>query len=487
VNAVSGNGRIAAVDALREAWRAQLEKLPEDERKQARQRTLRRLAIETGIIERLYDIDWGLTLTLIAEGIARDVVERASGNVDDRTLATLIAQRDSLELVIDVVHQNRRLTPSFIKQLHHALTRTQSHYTAVDALGQAVERALPRGQWKQWPNHVVRPDGTLLEYCPPEHIDAEIDNLCSWYEQLEAQDVHALIKAAWLHHRFVQIHPFADGNGRVARALMLLVMQRHQYAPLVVDRFHRPAYVAALDRANDGQLDPLVQLFANLESAALAGELEQPVEAEATTSRQVAHMLAAQLAARRAKEHSLQRTALEVRGKAIVADLDHWFTEKRAELRAVFAQQGVEEVEISIFSARSDASDNRSSLPPHLSLRRQVVESAHVAGHHADLSGFAALVYLRILVEGTHLLFCASVHGAGSSSGVLAVTTFATIRQGSGPALGAQDVVDVSTTADAFRVVHTEPMETVSNRLGELHELLDQGLTVALAELLKRV
>jgi hypothetical protein len=135
VNAVSANGRIAAVDALREAWRAQLAKLAEDDRKKARQRTLRKLAIETGIIERLYDIDWGLTLTLIAEGFARDVVERASGQVDDHTLATLIAQRDSLELVIDFVKQNRRLTPSFIKQLHHALTRTQTHYTAVDALG----------------------------------------------------------------------------------------------------------------------------------------------------------------------------------------------------------------------------------------------------------------------------------------------------------------------------------------------------------------
>jgi hypothetical protein len=79
------------------------------------------------------------------------------------------------------------------------------------------------------------------------------------------------------------------------------------------------------------------------------------------------------------------------------------------------------------------------------------------------------------------------VHGAGSNSGVLAVTTFATIRQGSGPDLNDQDVVDISTTADAFRVVYTESMEAVNSRVGELHELLDQGLAVALAELLKRI
>ncbi|HSK01027.1 MAG TPA: Fic family protein [Kofleriaceae bacterium] len=489
VTAVSANGRIAAVDALREAWRAQLEKLAEDDRKKARQRTLRKLAIETGIIERLYDLDWGLTLTLIAEGIARDVVERASGKVDDHTLATLIAQRDSLELVIDFVKQDRRLTPSFLKELHHALTRTQPHYTAVDALGQAVQRALPRGQWKQWPNHVVRPDGTLLEYCPPEHVDSEIDNLCTWYEGLEIQNLHPLIKAAWLHHRFVQIHPFADGNGRVARGLTLLVMQRHQYAPLVVDRFHRAAYVEALDRANDGDLSPLVQLFANLESAALAGELEQPAAAEPTTSRQVAHTLAAQLAARRARADSLQRTALEVRGKAIVADLQHWFREKCQELWEVFGQQGIEDIEISDFTDRSDQPAFQHGMYRHLDLRRQVIESARVAGHHADLSGFVALVNLRIRieVEGTNLGFHASVHGAGSDSGVLAVTTFATIRQGTRPDQEAPDTEDIPTTADAFRVVYTEPMEAVNDRLGELHELLDQGLAVALAELLKRI
>jgi fido (protein-threonine AMPylation protein) len=486
VGAVSGNGRIAAVDALREAWRAQLAKLTEDERKKTRQRTLRKLAIETGIIERLYALEWGLTLTLIAEGIARDVVERAGGQVDDQTLATLIAQRDSLDLVIDFVKQDRRLTPSFIKELHHALTRTQPQFTAVDVLGQAVQRALPRGQWKQWPNHVVRPDGSRLEYCPPEHIDSEIDNLCTWYEQLESQDVHPLIKAAWLHHRFVQIHPFVDGNGRVARALLLLVMQRHQYAPLVVDRFHRSAYITALDRANDGELNPLVQLFANLESATLAGELERPVVAEATTSRQVAHTLAAQLAARRTKEHDAQHAALETRGTAIVADLHNWFTETRAELLGVFAQQGIEDAQINIVSsAREDTSFKHIMFHP-LDFRRQIVEAAQVAGHHADLSGFVTLVNMRTAIEGTLLSFVASVHGAGSSSGVMAVTTFATIRHGH-PALEDTDASDISTTTDAFRVVYTESMEALNNRLGELHELLDQGLTVALAELLKRI
>jgi len=82
--------------------------------------------------------------------------------------------------------------------------------------------------------------------------------------------------------------------------------------------------------------------------------------------------------------------------------------------------------------------------------------------------------------------FLASVHGAGTNSGVLAVTTFAVIRQGN-PDLESPDVIDIPTTVDAFRVVYSEAVEAINGRLYELYELLDQGLTVALAELLKRI
>ena len=142
------NGSLAALDALRLEWERRLGELSEDVRTRIRQRTLRRLAIETGILERLYDVEWGLTLTLIAEGFTRDVVERAGGQVDDQTLATLRAQMDSLGLVLDFVHQNRKLTPGFIKELHHAITRTQHTYVVIDSLNRVTETVLPKGEWK---------------------------------------------------------------------------------------------------------------------------------------------------------------------------------------------------------------------------------------------------------------------------------------------------------------------------------------------------
>lgn len=488
-SAVVANGRFAAVEALREVWKRQIESVPEEEATRRRQRTLRRLAIETGIIESLYDIEWGLTLTLVAEGFAREVIERASGNVDDWTLATLNAQRDALEMVVDFVRRDRRLSPSFIKELHQAITRTQTHYEAVDALGNVVQRELPRGIWKKWANHVVRPDGSTLQYCPPEHVDSEIDNLATWYEQLElAADVHPLTKAAWLHHRFVQIHPFADGNGRVARSLTLLVLQRHKYAPLVIDRHHRASYIRDLDRANEGDLNPLVQLFINLESAALASELEQPQAIEPSSLKNMVDSLATQLAARRSRPRDERRNALAVRQTAIHAMIDSWFDAKTLELRQAFQHQGLSDIAVELFRARSDQAEleHRGETPKHLHFRRQVIASADAAGHYADLSGFVAVFQLRVLVEGIKLSYVVSMHGAGEDSGVQAITTFANIREGD-PSSENEDIRDIPTTSDALYFSYSESMQSLQERKSELNDLLDRGLTVALATVTKRL
>src|SRR5207248_4673646 len=103
---------------------------------------------------------------------------------------------------------------------------------------------------------------------------AEIERLVGMFD--ETAGAHPIARAAWLHHRFILIHPFEDGNGRVARALSLLVLLGANHAPLVVDRTRREEYLTALDAANDGDLLPLIRLFAQLEIVALRSELEVP-------------------------------------------------------------------------------------------------------------------------------------------------------------------------------------------------------------------
>ena len=89
-----------------------------------------------------------------------------------------------------------------------------------------------------------------------------MERLVEWHNGMG--DAHPIVSAARLHHRFVQIHPFQDGSGRVARALTLLSLGKRHYPPLVVDRNSRDSYLNALDIANRGDLTHLGRLFARL-------------------------------------------------------------------------------------------------------------------------------------------------------------------------------------------------------------------------------
>lgn len=75
-------------------------------------------------------------------------------------------------------------------------------------------------------------------------------------------------KAAWLHHRFSQIHPFQDGNGRVARALASLIFIKANWFPLVATRYDRDEYLNALEQSDDGNLSSLISLFTKLQKKA---------------------------------------------------------------------------------------------------------------------------------------------------------------------------------------------------------------------------
>jgi fido (protein-threonine AMPylation protein) len=480
------NGTIGALDALHAEWKRRMANLTEQERNQIKARSQRRLAVETGIIERLYELEWGLTLTLVAEGFGRDAIERAGGDVDDRTLATLRSQMDSIGMVLDFVLADRKLSLSFIKELHQAITRTQDTYVVTDSLGRIVETSLPKGLWKSQPNHVLRADGTLLEYAPPEQVQSEMDRLISIWEQLEEKRVHPIVEAAWLHHRFVQIHPFADGNGRVARALTLLVLEKRHFPPLVIDRWHRKDYLDSLEAANGGDLRQLMRLFSKLESAAIVGELERPqsIVAEGLAD-EVAHTLADQILSLQQRKESETLQRLAARATAAAGHIQRWFDGQRDKLIRLFEDKGIE-AQVFSDSARTGV-DTRWSMDERTSwYRRQIIESAHKAGHYANMDGFLSWSRLKITVSGRELFFVASLHGAGRDPGVMAVTTFAEMRMVTGeeePTPRKQIV----TTTDAFSFVHSEDQESIEARSSDLEELLDNGLAVALAELLREI
>ena len=83
----------------------------------------------------------------------------------------------------------------------------------------------------------------------PEKVQKEMDGLFAWVQK-ERDAYHPVEFAAQLHKRFVFIHPFKDGNGRIARLLMNLALIQDGYLPAVVPPILRGDYVALLERAH---------------------------------------------------------------------------------------------------------------------------------------------------------------------------------------------------------------------------------------------
>lgn len=77
-------------------------------------------------------------------------------------------------------------------------------------------------------------------------------------------DLPTDVEAAWLHHEFVRVHPFQDGNGRMARLLVAYVFARNRECPPVISLERRKHYIRTLELADGGDLRPFIDFLADL-------------------------------------------------------------------------------------------------------------------------------------------------------------------------------------------------------------------------------
>jgi len=226
-------------------------------------RLKREHAIETGIVERMYDLDKGITETFIKEGFVQSYISHGDTNVPiPKLISHLKDHLDAVDFVFDIVKENRKLTVSFVKELHSLVTQHQDYCDGKDQFGCEIKIKLLRGKFKERENNPSRDDGIIIMYCPPEHVDAEMDNLIFLYNEAVSNNVHPIINAAWFHHAFTTIHPFQDGNGRLARLLSSLILIKNGFFPFTVLRDEaKVKYIKALESADKGEPKKLVDYF----------------------------------------------------------------------------------------------------------------------------------------------------------------------------------------------------------------------------------
>ncbi len=224
-------------------------------------------AIETGVVERLYDIERGVTETLIEKGFIDGLLSHGDSNIpSDQLMRHLNDHLEAMDFVFDLIKEDRPLTVGFIRDLHQLVTRSQESAEGRDSQGNKTKIKLVKGKYKEWENNPTRSDGTIIMYCPPIHVSAEMEQLVNIYHALEENKIHPLIIAGWVHHAFTTIHPFQDGNGRVVRLLASLILIKHELFPITVLREEaKVKYILALEKADAGQPSDLVSYFATIQ------------------------------------------------------------------------------------------------------------------------------------------------------------------------------------------------------------------------------
>jgi hypothetical protein len=414
---------LAAIHPLYDSWRTSKKRLLQSSEASLRrftERLVRRLSIETGILERLYDLDRGTTEALVAKGFLEDLVSHSATDIEPSRLIDILRdQEGAVQLVIDCGAGKRELT--MMHERHAILAKHQDTTTAIDQFGNRREIPLLKGRFKQHPNNPKRPDGSIHEYSPPVHVDSEVDNLLAWLAEYSSED--PIIVAAWLHHRFTQIHPYQDGNGRVARALTTLVLLRADLLPLVIDRDLRAEYLDALEAADQGNLSPLASLFARLERAAILQALSVDADAEISRERTLTAAVIESLAAKFSRRKQTKEAELcKVNPVALGLRV-----RTRKALEQALSQLGKQ------VSAIADPQIHMREGGPDWGnahwFKYEVVKSANAAGKFANFVEAHYFVKASIRVELERLVFVVSLHHVGRElTGVMEAMAFARLQ-----------------------------------------------------------
>ncbi|MBI2671321.1 Fic family protein [Candidatus Woesearchaeota archaeon] len=94
------------------------------------------------------------------------------------------------------------------------------------------------------------------KFLPPHPVEVYplLQEFFKWYDKSKAM-LHPMVLAALVHLKFVTIHPFGDGNGRISRLLMNFVLHRKNYPLLNIHYEGRAGYYTALERAQTKQME----------------------------------------------------------------------------------------------------------------------------------------------------------------------------------------------------------------------------------------
>lgn len=199
----------------------------------------------------------------------------------------------AVSYVREMALSDRELTQTDLREWHRLLLVRPYRMPAQTPDGRRTSRLIQVGSYKQVPNFVRLPDGGIKRFATPEetpalmtdHMDRLNADLHQYLVSPSAVDFPELL--ARQHADYIQIHPFDDGNGRTGRLITSWLCLKAGFPVSIIPVTQRDTYLAAMDQAHAGNLQPLRDLLAatlvkevDFGLAAARGECDPSVDNE---------------------------------------------------------------------------------------------------------------------------------------------------------------------------------------------------------------
>jgi Fic family protein len=272
--------QLSRLDKLKASWTSAQPLSPDNEN-----RLKKKLRLEWNFNSNHIEgntLTYGETELLLIQG-------QAVGGHAIREYEEMKAHDVAVDYVEQLAKDQRVIGETDIRDLNKIILKEPFWKEAQTLDGKNTRKYIVPGEYKTLSNNVRTSTNEIFEFAKPEDTPNRMLLLVSWLrEELANASLHQVHVAAKLHHDFVLIHPFDDGNGRVARLLVNYVLLRAGFPPLIIKSADKSNYLAALRLADVGQIESLADYLGrqlewslNLALRAAKGErLEEPSDVE---------------------------------------------------------------------------------------------------------------------------------------------------------------------------------------------------------------
>ncbi len=162
----------------------------------------------------------------------------------NRSVSDIKEAENHKNVFYEILNYNKDLNIKIILEWHYKLFKDTKHEIA--------------GNIRNYPVEII---GSNVELPIPTELNALLKDFFKWYEK-NKNNVYPVELAALVHLKFVSIHPFGDGNGRISRLLMNFVLQKHGFPMLDINYNKRDSYYTALERSQKTKQEHIfVQYF----------------------------------------------------------------------------------------------------------------------------------------------------------------------------------------------------------------------------------